>query len=71
MVKLLYNIRTDYLCINGGIDGNGKFYISVMDSNYFELNRTESANKHDLKKNFKKICKHYDIPRRQRLMIAA
>lgn len=71
MGKLLYNIRTDYLCINGGIDVNGRFYISVMDNNYFEIKRTESANKRDLRRNFKRACKSYDIPRRQRLMIAA
>ena len=71
MGKLLYNIRTDYLCINGGIDVNGRFYISVMDNNYFEIKRTETVNKRDLRRNFKRTCKSYDIPRRQRLMIAA
>lgn len=71
MGKILYNIRTDYLCINGGIDVNGRFYISVMDNNYFEIKRTETTNKRDLRRKFKRTCKSYDIPRRQRLMIAA
>lgn len=71
MGRILYNVRTDYICINGGMDKNGRYYISVMDNNYFEIKRTESANKRDLRRNFKKTCKNYDIPKRQRLMIAA